>query len=419
MASSHGLSPAARKRGLITILVDTFLVWCGFNLVIPLISVHYVDKLGWAAVLVGIVLAVRQLMQQGLTPISGMMSDRLGVKGLICTGLLIRAVGFVLLAFSTTFPLLLISCILAGLGGSLFDSPKSASIAALTDGPDRNKYYSILGVVSGLGVTLGSQLGAFLLGVDFGLVALLAAAFFAADFLVTLIFLPSVRVASTGARVTSGFFRVIHDRQFMIFTALLTGFWFLWVQLTISLPLIAKDVSGTTSSVAWVYGINSIMSILLSYPLIRLADRWMRPLIVLILGTTVMAVGFGSIGFAHTLPVLLLCVAVISAGMLLANPSQQTVMAGLASPEALGSYFGVGSLAIAFGGGAGNLFGGLLYDVGRHTHATALPWTVFAIVGIFSAIGLSFLARRQHTDASPLEIEVDGLPEGTAAISAS
>src|SRR5215212_10993490 len=195
MLPASRLSPSLKRRGLMTILADTFLMWAGFFMVIPLISVHYVDGLGWAAASIGLVLAVRQFLQQGLTPLSGMVADRLGAKGLICAGLLLRALGFVAMARATTFRLLLGSMVLAAMGGGLFDSPKSAAIAALTDEADRPRFYALLGVVSGVGTALGTQLGALLLSFDFALVALTAAGCFVVTFLVTLLFLPNVRVA--------------------------------------------------------------------------------------------------------------------------------------------------------------------------------------------------------------------------------
>lgn len=49
---------AAGRRGLAVLLVATFLTWGGFFMAIPLIAVHYVDGLGWAAASVGLVLGV-------------------------------------------------------------------------------------------------------------------------------------------------------------------------------------------------------------------------------------------------------------------------------------------------------------------------------------------------------------------------
>src|SRR4029079_6237670 len=150
--------------------------------------------MGWAASSIGLVLAIRQFTQQGLTPISGMLADKVGAKWLICSGLLLRVVGFAMMAWADTFPLLLASTVIAALGGSMFDSPKSAAIAALTDERNRPRFYSLVGVSSGLGLTIGTQIGAFLLPVGFSLVAIGAAVCFFFTFLVTLVFLPPVKV---------------------------------------------------------------------------------------------------------------------------------------------------------------------------------------------------------------------------------
>ncbi|MGI9252273.1 MAG: hypothetical protein ACR2J8_00885 [Thermomicrobiales bacterium] len=52
-------------------------------------------------------------------------------------------------------------------------------------------------------------------------------------------------------------------------------------------------------------------------------------------------------------------------------------------------------MSLAVGGGLGNFFGGLLYDMGKRTGFTALPWLVCATVGIVTAIGLRLALRPQ------------------------
>ena len=93
-------------------------------LLIPLVAVHYVDDLGWAAGTIGIMLAIRQFSQQGLSMFFGMLCDRVGPKPLICSGQLVRAVGFGGMAFADTPATVLIAMALAGFGGALFDAPK-------------------------------------------------------------------------------------------------------------------------------------------------------------------------------------------------------------------------------------------------------------------------------------------------------
>ncbi|MGA7733122.1 MAG: MFS transporter [Chloroflexia bacterium] len=396
VASAQFISASARRRGLYTLLADTFLMWAGFFMIIPLLSIYYVETLGWAAASIGLVLAVRQFAQQGLTLISGALADRLGAKGLILAGLLVRMLGFAAMAWANTFPLLLLSAFLAAVGGSLFDSPTKAATAALTEEKDRSRYFALNGVVSQIGLTLGTQLGVFLLRFDFALVCMVAAATYVVTFLVTLFFLPSVRVASEGANLTSGVRLAFKDRPFMLYNALLMGFWFMWVQITISLPLAAKLVGGGPDTVGWIFAINSALTIVLQYPLMRLTSDRFQPMSILISGCTIMAIGLGGVALAGNVAGLLVCVVLFALGSLLASPSQQTVTANLANPVALGSYFGVSSLALAIGGGLGNLSGGLLYDLGRSLAFPELPWLVFLVVGLSSSVGLTLMSGRQR-----------------------
>src|SRR6185369_2675300 len=95
---ASSFSEAARRRGLVALIVDVFCMYTGFFMVVPLISVHYVNGLGWAAASIGLVLAIRQLTQQGLTLAGGVLADQVGPKWLICAGLTVRIFGFVLMA---------------------------------------------------------------------------------------------------------------------------------------------------------------------------------------------------------------------------------------------------------------------------------------------------------------------------------
>ncbi|CAA9583456.1 MAG: Uncharacterized MFS-type transporter [uncultured Thermomicrobiales bacterium] len=376
------------------LLADVLLMWTGFLMVIPLISVHYVDGLGWAAASIGFILGMRQIVQQGLSLIGGALADRLGAKGLICIGMFIRGFGFVGMAWAHSFPTLLLTIVLAALGGALFEAPKAAAIAALTDERNRGRYFALNGTVGGIGTAIGPFVGALLLRIDFALVAIVSGSCFLTAGLLTALLLPAVRVAAGREGIAHGIGLALRDRPFILFSGLLMGFWFMWVQLAISLPLLAKALSGTSDAVSWIYALNAALTIALQYPLLRLAERWLRPLPVLALGVATMAAGLGGVALAGSVPALLACTTLFAVGAILAMPSQQTVAATLANPAARGSYFGVNMLALAFGGGLGNWAGGFLYGAGQRSGVPTLPWLVFATVGLAAATGLVLLHRR-------------------------
>jgi DHA1 family multidrug resistance protein-like MFS transporter len=386
------LHPLTRRQGLIVLLTNNLLMWTGFIMVIPLLAVHYVDGLGWPAASIGIVLAVRQFTQQGIGVFGGIVADRIGVKGLIMAGLLLRAIGFGMMAWANNFVILLISAILAALGGALFEAPGRAAVVQLSLPEERGRYFAIQSTTSSIGTALGPLLGTLLLRFSFDVVALTAGSFYIVAFVLTLFWLPLQNQGTAEEQNLFGGLRMaLNDRLFMIFTAFGSGLWFMWVQFSVVLPLQATAVTGTADAVSWTYMINAAMSITLQYPLVRFLSRWLAPVPMLATGMALMAFGLGAIAFVHTTPLLLAAVGLYVSGSLLAMPSQQTASAELANPLALGSYFGVGALSLAFGGGIGNLAGGYLYDLGQALAWPSLPWIFFWVVGLITALGLFWL----------------------------
>jgi DHA1 family multidrug resistance protein-like MFS transporter len=392
------LDPRTRRQGLIILLSNNLLMWTGFVMVIPLLAVHYVDGLGWPAAWIGIVLAVRQFTQQGLGVFGGIVADRIGVKGLIMAGLLLRAVGFGMMAWADSFVILLVSAIFAALGGALFEAPGRAAVVQLSLPAERSRYFAIQSTTSSLGTAIGPLLGTLLLRYSFDVMALTAAAFYVVAWLMTLLWLPATeRVAADGADLFGGLQLALQDRLFMIFMLFGSGLWFMWVQFSVALPLQATAVAGTADAVSWTYMINAAMSIILQYPLVRYLSRWLKPVPLLAVGMTLMACGLGAVAFANSTPLLLAAVALYVSGSLLAMPSQQTASAELANPSALGAYFGVGALSLAIGGGIGNLAGGYLYDLGQALAMPGLPWIIFWVVGLATSLGLFWLQGKLHT----------------------
>jgi DHA1 family multidrug resistance protein-like MFS transporter len=197
--------------------------------------------------------------------------------------------------------------------------------------------------------------------------------------------------------------KVVRDRPFMILVALLMGYWFMWVQLTLSVPLKATALSGDESSVGVIYAVNAVITIALQVPLIRFLEKRLRPLPALVAGMAIMSLAMGSIAATQTFFTLLLCIAFFSIGNLIATANQSTVIAGMAQPDARGSYFGVSAVALAVGGGLGNLLGSALYGASTTNGMPAVPWLIIGGVGAISTVGLGLLNRRQVVKAVATE----------------
>ena len=395
------LTPQARQRGLTVALITWFLMHAGFFLIIPLLSVHYVDDLGWAAAFIGIVLAVRQFAQQGLSVFGGALADRFGAKGLIVLGTLVRTFSFVLMGFATTPTMLLAGGALAALGGAMFGAPLKAAVAALAPAEQLSELYARIGVLQNLARTVGPIVGSFLIQYDFAYVGAASASFFLLAFVLSLLLLPAVQVSNEKQPMTQGLNLAFHDRPFLLYTALMMGFWFMWTQLSIAMPLEVKTLTGSDSSVGMLFTVNAVIAIVLQVPLLRLAQRFLRPMPMIIVGIVSMAFSLGMVALVETVWHLYVSVFFFAAGIVLVMPNAETIAASLADPTARGAYFGVNSLALAIGGGIGHIAGGVLVDYAMANGMHMLPWVTVGMVGLLTAVFMLHFYRRNRTRMTP------------------
>lgn len=235
-------------RGVSVLIGNWIFVSTGFFMLYPLLSVHYIQHLGFSAAAVGLVLATRAVTQQGLTTIGGSIADQIGYKPCIVAGMYIRAVGFVLFAYADSAAILFLAAAVSGLGGMLFEGNSRAAIASLTTpGDSRQRAYAVGAIVSNLGSTLGPLLGVLLLQFDFSFVALTAAVLFAFGATLTTFLLParkSTQVRPGVGETLESIKSVFSDVRFVKFTGALCVYWFLNAQLFVALPLAALALTG-------------------------------------------------------------------------------------------------------------------------------------------------------------------------------
>ena len=92
--------------------------------------------------MVGIALGLRQFIQQGLGIFGGAIADRFGAKPMIVTGMLMRAASSPQWVSPTNRGYCGFSCLLSGLGGTLFDPPRSALVVKLIRPQQRGRFFS-------------------------------------------------------------------------------------------------------------------------------------------------------------------------------------------------------------------------------------------------------------------------------------
>ncbi|MGY4656273.1 MFS transporter, DHA1 family, multidrug resistance protein [Ewingella americana] len=298
----------ARSLGKYFLLLDNALVILGFFLVFPLISIRFVDQLGWAAMAVGLALGVRQLTQQGLGIFGGAIADRFGAKPMIVTGMLLRASGFATMAMADAPWILVCSCILSGLGGTLFDPPRTALVIKLTRPHERSRFYSLLMMQDSAGAVIGALIGSWLLQYDFHYVCWAGAAVFVLAAICNAWLLPAYRISTMRTPMREGMMRVLRDRRFVAYVLTLTGYYMLTVQVMLMLPIAVNDIAGSPSAVKWMYAIEAVLSLTLLYPIARWSEKRFRLEQRLMFGLLIMTFSLLPVGMVTSINPLLMLI---------------------------------------------------------------------------------------------------------------
>ncbi len=387
----------ARRLGKYFLLVDNMLVVLGFFVVFPLISIRFVDQMGWSALMVGIALGMRQFVQQGLGVFGGAIADRFGAKPMIVTGMLLRAAGFATMAIAHEPWVLWVSCIISGLGGTLFDPPRTALVVKLIRPQHRGRFFSLLMMQDSAGAVVGALLGSWLLQYDFRLVCATGAVLFILCAAFNAWLLPAWKLSTVKAPVREGLDRVWRDKRFITYVLTLAGYYMLGVQVMLMLPIMVNDVAGSAAAVKWMYAIEACLSLSLLYPIARWSEKRFRLEHRLMAGLLLMSLSMLPIGMVDSLQQLFMLICLFYIGSIIAEPARETLSAELADPRSRGSYMGFSRLGLAIGGALGYAGGGWLFDAGKVFHQPELPWVMLALIGVltFFALGWQFSHKRR------------------------
>ncbi|MEV5332921.1 MFS transporter [Streptomyces werraensis] len=390
------------------LLVNQFGVNIGFYLLVPYLATHLTENLGMSAAVVGVVLGVRTLSQQGLFVVGGSAADRLGARGVIIAGCALRTLGFGLFAFGDDLVVLLAASVLSGLAGALFNPAVRAYLAQEADGRTAEAF-ALFNMFAAAGALVGPLLGGALLLADFRTSALTAAGIFAVLTVAQVLVLPA-RAAEPrdGGSVPASWREVLGNRPFLAFALAMVGMFTLESQLYLLLPDGARHATGWDGAAGLVLLVCTLAHLTLQLRVTRALKRRGQRGRWIVTGLGLMAVGFlpptltaggGSgapdgvaDGVLRVLPVLAGAL-LLSLGVMVAQPFVMELIPAYGRPGLTGTYFGVFYVVSGVAAAVGNTVVGWAMDTGGRAGAAWLPWVCCALFGLVSALGVAWLRR--------------------------
>ena len=194
-----------------------------------------------------------------------------------------------------------------------------------------------------------------------------------------------VQTPSLG-KAARNFLTAIANPRFMIFLLIFSGYWIVYWQEFIILPLYVHDYINpkTDTELMLVTGPLTVIALQMVVSFLMQKTPAFRSII---LGTLISAVAWVLLVLHPTVPMAVLTLVVVALGEITQSPRYYEYISRLAPPGQQGTYMGFAFLPIGIGSLIGGWFGGrLVHHFGEVTHHPSGIWWAVSAVGVTTAL---------------------------------
>jgi predicted MFS family arabinose efflux permease len=179
---------------------------------------------------------------------------------------------------------------------------------------------------------------------------------------------------------------VLSNPRFMLFLLIFSGYWIVYWQEFLTLPLYVHDYINPKADTAFMLGTGPVMVICLTV-LIGLLLQKMPAFRAITLGTLVSALAWIALIIHPSVVMAYITLVGIALGEIILSPRYYEYVSRLAPPGQQGTYLGFAFLPIGIGSLVGGWFGGkLVHHFGEVTHQPTRIFWVLTGVGVFTAL---------------------------------
>lgn len=225
-----------------------------------------------------------------------------------------------------------------------------------------------------------------------------------AMFFAVLIFFKEPRRADepsvTFAQAAKNFWTVLSNPRFMLFLLIFSGYWVVYWQEFIILPLFIHDYinPNTDTELILVTGPLTVISLQMIFSLL---SQKMPAFRAITLGTLISGLAWILLIIHPTVPMAIATLITVSIGEITQSPRYYEYVSRLAPPGQQGTYMGFAFLPIGIGSLIGGKFGGMLiHHFGEVTHQPSRIWWSVVAVGVGTAALLWIYDKTLRIDGS-------------------
>ena len=361
------------KSALSLIFLTVFIDLLGFGILIPILPAFATKVLGVDEAAIGIAIASYSFIQFIFNPVLGKLSDKYGRKPVIVFCLIINALGYVIFAFTSSYLLLLLSRVVAGIGGSSI-SVAQAYIADVTTKENRSKGMGLIGSAFGLGFVFGPLIGGYLAEYGYMVTGLAAGGFSLIAFVVTLLFLPeSLTKSEESISEKQIIKRKLIDFEALkkvssepgraVFIILFFILVFSFANIYGTFALLGIQVYGFTDlQNGYIFGITGLTSAIVQGGLIGYIDKLFSRQNILKTGSLIISASLALIPYGGTFLGLAIISVFLSIGTGLLQPTLLSLISDVTPDNEQGVTLGVNQSLSSLARVLGPLWGGFAFE---------------------------------------------------------
>ena len=231
------------------------LAYYGVRVVIPIYiaQADEVNGLHFTAIQKGEIFLWWALVQSLVPMISGGFADRYGFKKTIAVSVIIKVIGYILMATQREYMPFLLGCCTLALGTALFKPGVQGTMCQVLDKKNSSVGWGTFYMLVNIGGFLGPPLAHFLYGISWPAVFYGCAAIVSLNFLM----LFTYKELPAGGVQTASFFKTLIDvivkffnLKLVVFVLIMSGFWLMFMQLFDMLPNFIVDWVDSSALVA-------------------------------------------------------------------------------------------------------------------------------------------------------------------------
>lgn len=382
-----------KRSPLIPIFLIVAVDVLGFTIILPLLP-FYAQQYGASPFIVGVLATTFAICQFISGPFLGRVSDRYGRKPILMLSQAGTFIGFVLLGLANSLPLIFLSRIIDGItAGNL--TIAQAAIADVTPPENRARAFGVIGIAFGLGFLLGPAISATLAHFDIHYPAYAAAGLSMLSIFATWFLLPdatnkvSSTVSAKSARRLRAYFKDLDLRwllvEFLIFGFIFSGF-------TSGFALFAErrftweGHAFGPREVGILFTYSGFLGLILQgFLLGRLVKAFGEAKLVWA-GFFSMAVGYGVLAFADSIPLLVLASTIGSFGSGVIRPALTALVSRVTNAGDQGAVLGATQSLMSMGQIVAPILSGWIIGASVHDSRFLAFWGIW--LSVLAVLGL-------------------------------